>query len=103
MHLKKQLLLWTSWTDFGKERLLPVCVLGVRYAGKCRDPGSSGADHQVQGCVVAPGLGVCVISLQLRLLGSTAPTTMWYMASAVGSTVSAQAVGFLSGTFGSSI
>ena len=46
---------------------------------------------------------VCVISLQLRLLGSTAPTTMWYMASAVGSTVSAQAVGFLSGTFRSSI
>lgn len=68
MHLKKQSLLWTLWTDFDKGRLSPVCVLRG-HAGIWYDLGFSGVDHQVCGDTV----WVFMTSLQLRLLVSIAP------------------------------
>lgn len=52
----------------------------------CCNPACSGARHQAQNCETTPGLewGRNTKSAQFRSRGSTASTTMWSLASAVG-------------------
>ena len=70
-----------SWLQYGE-----TFTYRWGYPEMCCDPGCSGARHHAQNCETTPGLEGRrnTKSAQLRSQDSTASTTMWSLASAVG-------------------